>query len=357
MSELDRIVDVVITRQTTTPTMESFDGLLIVAEFLKASITPAFEERVRPYSSLNEIATAGFGTTTFVYRAAAKIFSQNPAPSRIFIGRKLTGVDGTEDFPTALAAMALENASWYGLVVFTRTQADQEDVADWVEANKKLCIVASGDVNNVNAAYNSTPACIGDYLKLNSLERTGVIYHPDAGDVDDEPCIDAAWFGKMFPKAPGSATWAYKTLTGVPTYALTETQFNNAESKNCNVYTSIADVACTQMGQVGSGEYLDIIQGLDWLSARIQNLIFTPIVNLDKVPFTDAGVQVESAQLKTALEEGITQGILASYEVTVPLVADVSQANKAARTLPDLKFTAILAGAVHKVQVRGTVTF
>jgi hypothetical protein len=359
MGDINRIVTVTISRVTTTPTMTSFSGVLIASEFLKASTTPVFgaSERVRQYGSLAEIVTAGFATDSFVYRAAAAIFAQSPAVDRVYVGRKLTGADGTEDWDDALAAMILENDDWYGLVVETRTQADQQDVADWVESNKKLCVLASADADSVDSAYNEeAPTCIADYLKANSLERTGAIYHPKAGDVSEEPCPDAAWFGKLFSKAPGSATWAYKTLAGVPVYTLTPTQLINAQDKNCNVYTSIAGVACTQMGQTGTGEYLDIIHGIDWLTARIQNLIFTPIVQQDKIPFTNGGVQIIVTQLKAALQEGVDAKLLASFEVTAPLVVDVSAVKKAARTLPNVKFTAILAGAIHKVEVLGTVT-
>jgi hypothetical protein len=230
-------------------------------------------------------------------------------------------------------------------------------VADWVETNNKLCLLASADANVVDVGYDEdTPASIADYLKANNYERTGVIYHPDAGDSTDEPCPDAAWFGKVFSKDPGSITWAFKTLTGVTAYSLTSTQLTNAQAKNANLYTSIADISCTQYGQVGSGEYLDIIHGLDWLRARIQNLIFTPLVQQDKVPFTDTGVQIIVGQLKAALQEGIALGLLSSYTTTAPLVADIPSEKKQARTLPDVKFNGVIAGAIHKTEISGIVT-
>ena len=37
-----------------------------------------------------------------------------------------------------------------------------------------------------------------------------------------------------------------------------------------------------------------MIHGLDWLKARIQNLVYTPIAQQDKVPYTDAGIGVIS---------------------------------------------------------------
>jgi hypothetical protein len=42
--------------------------------------------------------------------------------------------------------------------------------------------------------------------------------------------------------------------------------------------------------------------------------------------------------------------------VTVPKVADISAGNKTTRTLPDMKFTGTLAGAIHKVIITGVVS-
>lgn len=360
MSEIDKIVKVSITRQTTTPQMESFDGILLVQEFLLASTTPVFgaTERIREYGSLAEVLAAGFGTTSFIYQAAAKVFSQDISPDRVYVGRKSTGVDGTETWEAALTAMSVDVSygdKWYGLCVATRLNSDQQDIADWVQANDRLCILASADANIYASGTQTT---IADYLKTNSLDRSAVIYSPNVSDSTDDDCPDAAWFGKMFPKDPGGASWAYKTLSGVATYGLTGAQFTLLEGRNANSYSAVAGVPVTRYGTVGSGEYLDVMHGIDWLTARIQNLVFTPIAQLDKVPFTDSGVQIIAGQLRAALEEGVTVGLLAkdSIVISAPKVIDVAADKKAARILPDVTFTAVLAGAIHKTEIEGVVS-
>jgi hypothetical protein len=77
---------------------------------------------------------------------------------------------------------------------------------------------------------------------------------------------------------------------------------------------------------------------------------------VDKVPFTDVGVQMVVSPLKAALEEGKKNGILASYEIMFPAVADVSVTDKGRRFLPDIDFTGVLAGAVHSTKIKGVVT-
>jgi hypothetical protein len=191
-----------------------------------------------------------------------------------------------------------------------------------------------------------------------------VFFHPDAKLADAavdapaaiDPIPEAAYFGKMLTKKPGSATWKLKELQGVPTYELSQGQVNNVEDKNATWYMATAGVPMTSNGQVASGEYIDVIHGLDWLKARIQNLVFTALVNVDKVPFTDEGVQMVVSPLRAALEEGKKNDILASYEISFPAVAEVSVTDKGKRFLPDVNFTGVLAGAIHSAKINGVVT-
>jgi hypothetical protein len=75
-----------------------------------------------------------------------------------------------------------------------------------------------------------------------------------------------------------------------------------------------------------------------------------------QVPFTDEGVQMVVSPLKAALEEAKTNGILASYDITYPAVADVSATGKGQRFLPDVDFSGVLAGAIHGTKIHGVVT-
>jgi len=365
MADIDRIIQVVISRQTTTPSMASFSGLLLAAEFLKSYPTVPFgaNERVRTYASAAEVLAAGFASTHIVYLMAQAVFAQNPSIDKVYVGRKSTSTDGTETWTDALTAMALENSGWYGVAIDDRTQAGQIVAAAWVETNKKLAVFSSSDADFVNSAYSAgTPLDIASAIKAASYERSAAVYHSKADGSATDPCIDAAWLGKMFAiaaspgKIPGGATWAFKTLAGVPVDTLTPAQITKAVTdKRGNIYTSISDVNLTQYGTVGSGEYLDIMYGLDWLTARIQQSMFTPIVQQDKVPFTDPGIITEEGQLKAALQEGVDGNLLSSYTTTVPKAANVLSVNKAARLLPNMQFLGNLSGAIHKAQVAGTV--
>jgi hypothetical protein len=264
------------------------------------------------------------------------------------------------DWTTALAKIKEQNADWYAISVSARMMANQQECAQWIQANGKLGILTSGD----DLLPNAETGDIAAWAKLNNLDRVAVFYHPDAKLADDsadalaaaDPVPEAAYFGKMLTKQPGAATWKFKELQSVPTYELSQGQVKNVEDKNATWYMSTADVPMTSNGQVAGGEYIDVIHGLDWLKARIQNLVFTALAGVDKVPFTDEGIQMVVSPLKAALEEAKKNGILASYEVEYPAAADVSATDKGQRFLPDVDFTGVLAGAIHSTKIRGVVT-
>jgi hypothetical protein len=298
--------------------------------------------------------------TIVLYGAAATVnvtVSGGTPPAMAFTTE---AIQADENWTAALTKIKEQNNDWYAVSVSARQMANQQECAQWIEANKKLSGLCSGD----STIADEETGDIAAWAKLNNLNRVFIFYHPDAKLADEavdllaptDPIPEAAYFGKMLTKKPGSATWKFKELQSVPTYELTQGQVKNVEDKNATWYMTTADVPMTSNGQVASGEYIDVIHGLDWLEARIQNLVFTALKNIDKVPFTDEGVQMVVSPLKNALEEGRTNGILASYEINFPAVAEVSVTDKGKRFLPDVEFGGVLAGAIHGTKIKGVVT-
>jgi len=351
MSELNEIVNVVITRQTSVPSMASFSERFIIDQFDPKGITPEFDEtrRVHLFGSLSEISEAGFSSQSWVFRNASRQFMQSPHIGRIYIGLKLPG----EDWTDALTACRNHNDDWYAAEANAVTMADQQEFAMWVQANEKLGGIASGDP----AIANDDTGDIADWLKLNNIDRVFCFYHPDVNTTDD-PFPVSAFFGKMLTKHPGSATWALKGLNAVPTVSLTAGQRNRVLNKNAIIYTRVANMPITRWGTVGSGEYIDIIHGLDWLRARIQNLVFTPLVQEDKIDFDDEGITSLVDMVRAGLEEGVMRRILlrGAYTIESPTSDEVPDSAKAQRLLPDVRFRAPIAGAIHKTEVNGTIT-
>jgi hypothetical protein len=254
---------------------------------------------------------------------------------------------------TDLAAIAAYDNTWYGLVTCFKSKAIVQAAAAWVETAEKLYLVASNEsavANTVLAGATDVAAA----LKTSAYARTGVIYHPA-----NDQFADAGWLGKCLPYDPGEETWAYKTLAGVDAVSLTPTHRTNILAKYATCYETVAGVNATQFGTVAANEYIDVVRFRDWLKARIKERSYARLVNSKKVPFTDAGIAVIEAEVRGQLDEGIqVGGIAADPEptVTVPKASAVSTADKTARLLKNVEFTATLAGAIHKLEISGVIS-
>jgi hypothetical protein len=353
---LNRIVDVVINRQTKISSMKSFNGLLFVDDFDVTGTAFDAAHRVKEIGDPEELITMGLDQGSVPYRAAEKVFSQNPHINRMFIGVKLPT---DPSWGAALSEIRKRNDGFYMLTTSARTMAEQQAVALWTEANEKLYGIESGDP----LITDEETGDIAAWAKLMNLDRSAVLFHPDCvpgvnGKIaEQDPFPFLALAGYMLTYQPGSATWMFKEMKAVPTYELDTGPFETATKKNVMLYCSVADVPITFWGKVGSGEYIDIIHGCDWLKARIQNKVFTDLKKNKKVPFNDIGIEIIKSALKSALDEGVKVAeLLESYEITVPTRVEVPEDERAKRNLPYVSFTAPVQGAIHSTQIRGTVT-
>jgi hypothetical protein len=247
-----------------------------------------------------------------------------------------------------LADIWLVNKEWYALLSTTSSAAEIAAAAAWVETNKRLFVVASQD----SGILGSGAGDIASTLKASAYARTAVLFHPDNGAF-----ADASWDGKCLPLDPGSETWMYKTLAGVPVVELTPGQVSNAEAKKANVYVTVGGVNITMPGWTAAGEWVDITRGIDWLAARMQERTFKTLANAKKVPFTQKGIGILENDVRAQLEEGVGQGMLDSYTVTPPAIGSVSASDKAARTLRNMRFAGVLAGAIHQLEIDGALGY
>lgn len=264
--------------------------------------------------------------------------------------------DITTDPGLAADLTAIETVDpdgWYALLLDSNSAAEILVAAAWIEARKKIFLTNTSDTEVVD---NIVTDDVMTDLQGFSYARTAIIY----SQARLLNWSGAAWAGNRLPSDPGSSTWAFKTLAAVQVDAnLTGGQNAVIESKGGNVYRTIAGVNVTTFGITASGEYIDITRFIDWLDQRIKERIFGVLINNPKVPYTDIGVDLMSAQVQAQLLQGIAVGGLAADPApvtTAPLVADIDPADKAARILPDITFTATLAGAIHQLVISGVLS-
>jgi len=250
-----------------------------------------------------------------------------------------------------------EDDDWYFLLDTTHTNLQVELIAAYIETQIKLYAYQTSDADSKDLAESLDSTGLMKGLKDENYDRSFGIWVPSADLVDYKM---AAWVGIMAPKDPGSATWKFKEGNAITANKFSSQEKKNIQDKNGNIYIAIAGFNIFQEGVTASGEYIDIMRGTDWIQARIQEEVYGLLVASDKVPYSDGGIESIGLQVENVLERAVDRLILLGGEegpvVTVPKRSETTKADRAARFLRDVKFTGNYAGAIHKVQIDGTLS-
>jgi hypothetical protein len=267
----------------------------------------------------------------------------------------MTLADATADGGAALAAdlaaiLAADNA-WYGLLLDTQSPAEITEASAFAEANKKLFVWNCSDTAIANAASTTD---IAYNMKTLAYARSAGLFAQT-----QLLCFSsAAWMGRLFPSVAGTENWAFKTLVGVPADKLTDTQVHAVENKNCSVYTTLFSVNITQFGKQPGGEWIDITRGTDNMTNDMQLAIFGLQANSLRVPYTDAGIDMYRSEITGVLVAYVDRGFLADtppFYVSLPTAASAGSTQRALRNLPNVSFSAQLAGAINSTSIVGVL--
>lgn len=435
MTTLNNIVDVTITRETRTIQRASFSIPCFIAEHT------IFAERAKEYTSLADILSAGFATTSAVYKAATLYFGQTVAPSKIIVGRRLvpsvtitptvadTTVysfkangtlitftsDGTAtaaeivaglkaaltaaNIPTsgstgivatgsntliltpsgdassianytanlvAVNAASVENwvsgtipavravkDQWYMLSIDSHADVDVLAVAAYIEGIKATSpkfYVFSSAASDIKTSATTD---IFSLVKALSYTHTAYIYSGMATSF-----AECGLVGRFAPEQAGSNIWEQKTIVGLTVDTLTPDEISYIHGKNGATYENVGSVDVVIGGKCADGGWIDESIFVDWLKSRIQESVWALLVNTRKIGYTSAGAAAIEGAMRSVMAEGIQVGGLADDPapvVTVPNVLNLSSAQRATRTLPDVTFTARLAGAIRATTISGVV--
>jgi len=248
------------------------------------------------------------------------------------------------------------NSTWYALAITSAVEADILSAAGKIESLKRFFLARSSDADNLDSTDTGS---ILYQLNALSYDRTATIYNGDTANY----FADAAWIGRMLPTVPGSSNWAFKNLVGILPDDLISSQSSGVFTNKGNTYESFASQSITRLGYVASGEYIDVIRGADWLQARLQENLYSTLINLEKIPYTGAGAVIIENKIREILDQGVDNGLIAAdgnglgqYTVTIPDIASISASDKLARLFSGIEFTATLAGAVNKIAITGNLS-
>lgn len=358
MSNLDRIVNITIELQTVVSSGASFDNILIVGPAPKTPLEEVTIPDVGVYTSLsavNEMGWVSEGDSADPVGIAARIaFSQPVKPQKIYIAVQKTTEGSTLEAPTATLSRAESENGWYVALAAGIPEEDLEDMAEWTEAREKMFGYAYAD-----------PA---DNPVTNIYYRTfGICYGDDSGSGD--PYKHVAMAVRFLSYDAGSETWVNKSLASVSMSKFTDTEIDTIDKDPASYYIQVGDTGLVQGGKVRAGEWIDVIRFRDWLKNDMQLRILNLLVKRPKVPYTDKGIGLVRNQMIASLKEGTRRGgiaedqynsddeLIPGFTTSVPLAADLSDTQRKSHILEDCTFSAILAGAIHVVNVNGSLVY
>lgn len=434
MTTLNNIVDVSITRETRTIQRASFSIPCFIAEHT------IFAERAKEYTSLADILSAGFATTSAVYKAATLYFGQTVAPSKIVVGRRL--VPSVTITPTEADTTVYSFKANGTLITFTSDDATAAEIVAGLKAaltaaniptsgstgivatgSNTLILTPSGDASSianytanlvaVNAAsvedwvsatipavraikdqwymlsidthVDATVLAVAAYIEgIKATSPKFYVFSSAASDIKTSATTDifslvkalnythtayiysgmatsyaeCGLVGRFAPEQAGSNIWEQKTIVGLTVDTLTPDEISYIHGKNGATYENVGSVDVVIGGKCADGCWIDESIFVDWLKSRIQESVWSLLVNTRKVGYTSAGAAAIEGSMRSVMAEGIQVGGLAADPapvVTVPNVLNLSSAQRATRTLPDVTFTARLAGAIRATTISGVV--
>lgn len=255
--------------------------------------------------------------------------------------------DGSIAAQLTAAQLAL-GENFYGLLIDGYSKAEILLAATFAEANEKIFLGCCPDDEIVTDTTSPTDVATG----LLAKNRSGVYF---TRNMSGHP--DAAHLAKMLGVVPGSETWAHKTLDGVTADNLSSTEFSVLTGKRGLSYTAKRGIDLTDSGRAGSGRPFDITHGADNQKANVETAVLLVFANNGKVPFNNKGRNMIKAAIEGVLVADQTaQFIEPGWFVDVPTIASISTADKAARLLKNITYSAVLTGAIESATVAGTLS-
>ena len=293
-----------------------------------------------------------------------------PTTTVIFTVTGVSNLDSsftsTESAADLLNALLDENDDdWYALATEDHTEAFVLDMAAEIEAtgggNKpKVYAVSTQDAETITPLVSPADDLLGKLQELGYLRTFPIWSHnadtvfPEVGYLAYNAIYDAGVTTYKFMQLRGIGV-SEDPVTGKP---LSSAKRGYIDDRNGNYLSFERGVLFSREGKVSGGEWFDVVIARDWMNDQIEARLTTLLINQagGKIPFTNAGKQQVINVVDSVLKLGVDLKILSGYDgTTIP--ENTPFADQAARILKQVKFTGFLAGAVHFIDISGTLTY
>lgn len=261
--------------------------------------------------------------------------------------------------------------AWYALA-FTAALLDAQvlAVAQYVEgANTKH--VYGHTTQQAGALVAATTTDIASQLKALGYKKTLVQF--SSSNAYAVVSGLARILTTDYTASATAITLMYKQEPGVVAEFLSASQADALRAKNCNALVAYNNsTQILQHGVMSSGDFVDVILGVDWFAVTLQNSLYNVLyTSPTKIPQTDAGMHTLATVMASVCSQAVTNGLAApgtwtnsgfgqlkqgdflpaGFYIYAPKVADQNPADRAARKSVPFQIALKLAGAVHEVSL------
>lgn len=310
--------------------------------------------KIKGLKELSELLGEGYAETE-LYKAAQLLFMQDNAPSEIAVC--MSTKKATE------AIVDIEEKDWRQLIcILGESDSTKVEVAEYIETLEYKMFYATVTTLEEATALNEkgldkTVIYFYDYKE--TVQTEGTDGETVNTEVLAEPNAVAALVGASAGRDVGSFTYKNLILKGL--VALDKTSNELAELEAVNAITNIEKCGdnVTTEGKTASGEYIDIIDSIDYIKSQIEYRVQKLLNKAPKIPYTNAGIGGIEAEVIGVLNKAFRNGIIAEneglpqYSTNFKTREEMSAEDRANRVYTGGNFSFDLAGAIHKVHIDG----
>lgn len=320
--------DIKITDNSRPVPQSSFSRVLI------ATTEKDFGEKL--FTTFDDISDE-FDSDSDVYKISTAIFGQNPSVSEVVV----VGVE-TQDEAELVKAISDVDLDFFFVVTNEQEEVFVKAIADYIEGTHKMYGVTTDSEDVIDSLHE------GEY------DNTFYVVHNTP-----ESYACEAWIGRCGAESPGSITWNFKPVSGI---GLSNKESERVRDKNGNSSIEYHGQQYMFDGRVASGQWIDVIQSQHYVYQKVNEEVFSALINNPKIPYDNTGISVIEGAIENALKSAANNGIIAMedneymFDVSTPDRSDMSKNDRVNRILKDVKANFIIAGAIHGGEVEITVS-
>lgn len=292
----------------------------------------------KEFADISEVVSGGYAATTDVYKAAQLMFVQTHRPEKIAI---CSTSGKATDWLNDVNNMA---KGWRQLVVIS----DTETASTTLEI---ASIIETATAEKMYYANIDMPTDIVSATAISGVtdfNRVVLFYYTPTENI---PCPVAALAGAVGGLSVGSYTVNNLMLDGLEPYELSQTEIDAIHKIGGITFILAAGDGVCSEGIVANGEYIDTIDGNDYIKQQLEYKTQKVFNQNTKVPYTNAGIALLEAAAVGVMQDAQNKGIVENYNVTYALREQVSAEDRAARKYFGGAISYSMQGAIHYIEI------